>query len=89
MQLRRSKSGPARCDINGLRQRCSHVVVLLGAAWSCEHCSNDDVMVVLHAVEDGLGEPLTGGLGSSGGGGVDGVRGISVEVKEIDVVAVG
>ena len=89
MQPRRFENGSARCGIDGLRQRRGHVVVLLGAAWSRGYCSNDDVVVVLRAAEDGVGEPLTGGLGSDGGSGAGGVRGVNVEVKEIDVVAVG
>ena len=37
-------------------------------------------------MEDGVGESLTRGLGSSDDADADGVRGVSVEVKEIDVV---
>ena len=44
------------------------MVVLLGAAQTHGYCSNDDVAVVLRAVEDRVGEPLVRGLGSNGGG---------------------
>ena len=52
------------------------------------YCSNNDVMEVLRAMEDGVGKPLAGGLGSNGSD-ADRVRGVSVEVEETDVVAVG
>ena len=74
MQPRCFENGSARCGIDGLRQRRGHVVVLLGAAWSRGYCSNGDVVVVLRAAEDGVGEPLTEGLGSDGGSGAGGVE---------------
>ena len=52
VQPQHSDGSPTRFGLDRLRQRRDHVVVLLGAVQTRGYYSNDDVVVVLRAVED-------------------------------------
>ena len=58
VQPQHSDGSSTRFGLDRLRQRRDHVVVLLGAVQTRGYYSNDDVVVVLPAVEDWVSEPL-------------------------------